>query len=444
MGGVTPPLIVRTDRKRTRSGRDALRELNPTRGPGEPHRAALEEVDPDPVFGVHRGGEFRVDRLAVGLLQAGQHLSDEADEAGFREQEVEGQDQLVPGGLKAACPGVRRVAVLHQGDEEVEIRVVASLQNLRKRPGREGIVFQIDEIDLPLGVLGDLGAGLGPQLGVAHGDHPGVIVSDPVHRPGAQAEDQADHAPGRVDPVRPGIGVPGEGHAGQAREEELFVRRPGNALDEDRHLLVAFAQIPGAAVGHGVRVQGAGVNEFHGAKKRIEPLLRRPLVGAVFAAVLAGKGVPEAVLQQAAGAGDDRRLAEVGQHVPELFHDLRRKPPGEEALLHLRELLVGDVCGAGELEAQAEEVVVHEEGEENIRADVEGVVGLENLREVDLARFREQYPPGDEHPRRLPADPPRTDETVPDGEEIVEREIGVHQAVELGMRSRSSSGRTPA
>ena len=83
MGGVTPPLIVRTDRKMIRSGRDALRELNPTRSPGEPHRAALEEVDPDPVFGVHRGGEFRVDRLAVGLLQAGQHLSDDSGRSRF-------------------------------------------------------------------------------------------------------------------------------------------------------------------------------------------------------------------------------------------------------------------------------------------------------------------------------------------------------------------------
>ena len=35
-----------------------------------------------PPVGVHRGGEFRVERLAVGLLQAGQHLPDEPDEAG--------------------------------------------------------------------------------------------------------------------------------------------------------------------------------------------------------------------------------------------------------------------------------------------------------------------------------------------------------------------------
>ena len=313
------------------------------------------------------------------------------------------------------------------------MRVVATYQHIFNRPGREGIVLEIDEVDLPLRVFGDLGAGLGAQPGMAYGDHPGVVISHPVHGPGPQAEHEPDHAPGGIDPVRPCIQVFGKGDAGQAREEKFFVWRPRNALDEDRHLFVAFAEPAGPAVSYGIRVQGAGIDEFHSPQKRLEPLFRRPLVRAILAAVLAGKGIPEVVLQQAGRAGDDRRLAEVGQHIPELFHDRRRKNPGEEAFFHLRKLLVRDGGGAGELEPQTEEVVVHQKREKNVRADIKGVVLLEDFGKVRLPLFRQQDSPGDEHARRLPTDPSGTDEAVPDAEKVVQRHASVHQAVEFGM-----------
>ena len=415
------------------SGRDVLGKLDRSRRPGETHRPALEEVDPHPAGGVHRGGEFRVERLTVGLLQARQHLADQPDERGLGEEIVEGQNKRLRRGLEAARPGVRRIAVLHQGDQEVKVRIIATLQHFLKRPGRELVLLQIDQVHLPLGILGDPGAGFGAELGVADGDHPGIVVSDPVHRPRPEAEDETDHPLRGIDPVGPGIEVPGEGHPGQAGEEVLLVGHPGDPLNEDRHLLVALAQPPGAAVGQGVGIQGARVDELHRAQKGLQPLLRRSLVCAVFAVVLPGKGVPEAVLEQAARTGDDRRLAEVGEHVPELLHDLRRKPSGEKALLHLRKFLVRNARGAGELKAESEEVVVHQEGKKDVRPDVEGVVGLEDLRKVDLSRFRDEDPPGEEHPRRLPADPSRTDEAVPDGEEIVERDVVIDETAELRM-----------
>ncbi len=89
--------------------------------------------------------------------------------------------------------------------------------------------------------------------------------------------------------------------------------------------------------------------------------------------------------------------------------------------------------GAGELEAQPEEVVVHQEGEEDVGADVEGVVGFEDLREIGLPRLGDEDPPGEEHARRLAADPARADQPVPDGEEVVEGEVGIGQPVELRM-----------
>ena len=351
--------------------RNVFRNRHRSRRTGESHRPALEEVDPHLSPGVYRGGEFGIERLSVSLLQPPEHLPDQPDEVGPGQEMVEGEDELLRRRLEAPCPRIRRVSVPHQRDEEIEVRVIPPLQDLHQRPGCEFVTFQIDEVHLPLGVLGDPPSGFGAKPGVAHGNHPGVVIPDPVHRPCTQTEDETDHPLRGVDPVRPGVEVPGKGDAGKAREEVLFTGRPGDALDQDRHLLVALAQPPGAAVGQRVRVQGARVDQLHGAQKRLQPLLRRPLVRAVFAAVLPGECVAEAVLQQTARTGDDRRLAEVGKHVPELLQDLRRKLPGKETLLHIGELLVGDARGAGELEAQAEEVVVHQEGEKDIRADVE-------------------------------------------------------------------------
>ena len=114
--------------------------------------------------------------------------------------------------------------------------------------------------------------------------------------------------------------------------------------------------------------------------------------------------------------------------------------PGEEPLFHLGELLAGDVRGAGELEAHAEEVVVHQEGEKDVRPDVEGVVRLEDLREVGLPRLGDEDPPGEEHPRGLAADPPRSDQAVPDGEEVVEGHIRIDQPAELRMGSDHHPG----
>jgi hypothetical protein len=208
----------------------------------------------------------------------------------------------------------------------VEVRIIATLQYLLNRPRCELIFGQINQIDLPLGILGNSIARFGTELRMTNGDHPGIVVADPVHRPCPEAEDKTDHPPRGIDPVGPGIEVSGEGHPGETGEEELLVGYPGDPLNEDRHLLVALAQSPGAAVGQGVGIQGARIDEFHRPEKGLQPLLRRPLVCAIFAVVLSGKGVTEVVLEQAARTGDDRRLPEVGEHIPKLLHDLRRKP----------------------------------------------------------------------------------------------------------------------
>ena len=74
--------------------------------------------------------------MAVGLLQSGQHLAHEPDKSGPGQELVEGQDQRFLGRFEAARPGVGRIAVLHQGDEKMEVRVVPVLQDLLQRPGR--------------------------------------------------------------------------------------------------------------------------------------------------------------------------------------------------------------------------------------------------------------------------------------------------------------------
>jgi hypothetical protein len=45
----------------------------------------MEKVDPDLAFGVDRGGEFRIQWLAVGLLQTPEHRPDQPDKVGLGE-----------------------------------------------------------------------------------------------------------------------------------------------------------------------------------------------------------------------------------------------------------------------------------------------------------------------------------------------------------------------
>ena len=106
---------------------------------------------------------------------------------------------------------------------------------------------------------------------------------------------------------------------------------PETRCTKQRHLLVAVQQPALGAVAQGLLAHRAGVDRRTADRKSCQPLLVRPLVGAEDALVLAGEGVAVVVLQQAAGADDDRRLPEVVEHLGELLDDVVGKVAHEDA-----------------------------------------------------------------------------------------------------------------
>ncbi len=158
-----------------------------------------------------------------------------------------------------------------------------------------------------------------------------------------------------------------------------------------------------APVGQRVGIEGAGVHQFDGSAERPPAaVIGAALVRAKFAAVFAGEGVAETVLEQTAGSHDDRRLTEVVEQVAELFHDFRREfpwrgtgsPPRRIPRAKMRRT-------ARQLQAKAKQVVVDQEGEgEDVGADVERVVAFQDRGEIHGALVRRS--PGEPRACRPP------------------------------------------
>jgi hypothetical protein len=91
------------------------------------------------------------------------------------------------------------------------------------------------------------------------------------------------------------------------------------------------------------------------------------------------------------------------------------KAPFEKTALHLFELILGDRAVAGHLEAEAEEVVLHQEREEHVGAYVEGVVVVHYLVEIylSIAAAALEDAPRQQHPGRLPPYLPGAEHPVP-------------------------------
>ncbi len=197
------------------------------------------------------------------------------------------------------------------------------------------------------------------------------------------------------------------------------VDRPRHALDQDRHLLVPVDQPPVRAVQKRLGAHRAGVHGADRRKERFEALLRRPLVRAEDAVVLPREGVAEAVLEEGTRPDDDRRLAEIFEHRDELLLKEAREGARQDPLpRHVRPVHEGvDVALAAPRPPAS---VADEERVEDVGADVERVV---RLQPVPPARVRlAENRAGEEHPDRLPADQPRADHPLPEGEQVVEVE----------------------
>ena len=290
-------------------------------------RAALHQVDlPALVLEVVEG-ELGVHRSPVRGLQVGHHAAHVLDEGRFLHQPVEGQGSREQLAVRAV--GEEPLGFLVAVSEQIQGQVRPLGDDVHEVPGQQLVGGQVEHVHLALGVAADLiDARLGALVGHVEGHHPGVVVVPAVDRPGAQAEDHADHSRGRVDLLVPHVRVVRLGHAGDLRVVELPVERAGDALDEQRHLLVAIEHAALSPVAQGLLAHGAGVNRAHRGEEVLQALVPRALVDAEDALVLAREAVAEGVLQQTAGANQDGGLPEVIEHVREVAVDLRGEGAG--------------------------------------------------------------------------------------------------------------------
>ena len=284
------------------------------------------------------------------------------------------------------------------GREQVEGEVFAVAHNVGKIVRGEAVGREVEKIHPPLGELGHfVEVGLGAFTGCVEGDDAGVVVVGTVDGAGAEAEDEARHAGLRIDVGSPCIGIEGEADSGELGIEVLAVEGARHAHDQQGHLFVAVEHPTVGPVAQGFFGHGAGIDFADGGQQVLQAFLARALVGAEDAFVGAREGVAVVVLQQRAGAHDERRLAEIVQHFLELPQDVGRKLAGQQQPAGFVGALEERVRVALFL-ANGPRTAAHEEIVEDVGADKERIVFLQQLREARVGllddRARQQEADG--------------------------------------------------
>ena len=87
--------------------------------------------------------------------------------------------------------------------------------------------------------------------------------------------------------------------SGQGRKVEALVAVADDSLDQDGHTLVIVEQTHTLSIGDGVGADHTGIDGSNGTHQRRQVFVQRALVGQEKGIVLAGKGEPKVVLEQA-------------------------------------------------------------------------------------------------------------------------------------------------
>ena len=210
-------------------------------------------------------------------------------------------------------------------------------------------------------------------------------------------------------------------------KEQIAVQLAGDALDEQGHLLVAVEQTVMQTIAQAFLAHGAGIDRAHRVHECLQALLGRALIGEEDAFVFAGEGVAVVVLQQAAGAHDQRRLPKVLQHFHELLLDVVGKRAGEN--------LLPGFFGALQIEveillaaAQPPAAVLHQVSVKHVRADVERVVAFQQFLPFRVGLLQDG--PRQQHAERLAADQARADHPLHDFHQVRQIEILLGQLLE--------------
>jgi hypothetical protein len=184
-----------------------------------------------------------------------------------------------------------------------------------------------------------------------------------------------------------------------------------DAHDQQRHLLVLFEQAAALPVAQRLFAQRAGIDLADGVQQFFQALLARTVVDAENALVLPGEGVAVLVFKPRTGADDERPLAEVIEHP----FELAQRRFGEGAAHDARARFVQPVQEGVRITlaaAHPPHAVAHEEGVEDLGADVEGIVRFELV--VQLGRLPAQDAARHQHAERLAADAAGADHPVAD------------------------------
>ena len=204
------------------------------------------------------------------------------------------------------------------------------------------------------------------------------------------------------------------------------VGRPGNALDEQRQLFILVKHATLEPVGQRIGTHGARIDDTDRTEEFSEPFRQRSLAGAENAFVLAGEGIAEVVLKQAARADNDWRLAEVLEHVSETFDEILRELARQKLFAGAFDAL-GEFLLLGLRHAVPPAVVFDQVGVEDVRANIERIMGLKLLpcRRKPLA----QDGASQEHAQRFASDLPRSDHALPDLDQIRQGEVLANQSL---------------
>ena len=256
----------------------------------------MHQIDPRlaAIVDVHR--VLDVDRVVIGGAERLEHVAHQGRELGAGDQavEVEHLGHLVDPAVVFPQP-TQRVAI--GGHEEVPIGLDVEVAQLRERLGLLRVGRQFEHIDVALAVPGGI-TGVHLACRFVEGHQLRVVSDRPLDGPGAQAEDEAQHAGVRIDVGVPDVEVVRVADTGGVREEEAAVVVTADALHQDGHLLVGAVQAALATVLQSVGAHHRRVHGPHCVLESVQALLRGALVGAEDRLVLAGERVAEVVLQQ--------------------------------------------------------------------------------------------------------------------------------------------------
>ena len=313
------------------------------------------------------------------------------------------------------------------------------LIELFDRQGEKAVFHQADDVDLVLTVtvlVAVVYKGRRRRRVQVH--KTGVIVRLPIHRARPHPKDHAQHTV----VVLAGLGtadieVFGMPDASQMGVIILAVNIAADAHDQQGHLFIPVQKLPLRPVADGLGTDCAGIDRAYGVLEHLIALLQAALVGAEDALILPSEGISDPVLQERAGADNDRGLPEVFQHGEELLFDSGHERAMQKPLPEFRRD-ADIILRLNHFGPQIPCVVLNRVGVEHVGPNVIGIVGLDSLGVERRIRIPENVA-SQQHADRFAADTAGADLTPLDLHQIPHGEVFSAQIQPLRFGSEQTA-----